>query len=83
MQIIARCYTRFDFHGRRTRLKYMDKRGEEVVHAVAKLLNIGILIGLSLVPIDGNSLIDSFAFQVQPLAKRFHHQLLQVAAEQQ
>ena len=60
-----------------------DERREEVVDAVAELLHVGMLISRALVAEDVDPLIDALAVQVEPLAERFHHKLLKVAAEQE
>ena len=36
----------------------LDEGGEEVVHAVAELLDVGVLVGGALVAVDGDALVD-------------------------
>ena len=35
---------------------HFDEGGEEVVHAVAELLDVGVLVGGALVAVDGDAL---------------------------
>ena len=62
--------------------QHLDEGGEEVRHAVSKLLHVGVLVGGALVAVDGDTLVHHGAVQVLLLAQRLHHQLLQVTAEQ-
>ena len=64
-------------------LQDADERGEEVRHAVAQLLHVGVLVGRALVAVDREALVHALPVQVEPLAERLHHQLLEVAAEEQ
>ena len=57
-----------------------DEGHEEVVHAVAELLHVGVLVGGALVAVDGEPLVDPVAVAGRALAERLHDELLQVAA---
>ena len=83
VEIVARSHARLNFMVPAPRLQHSNERDEEIVYAVPKLLHVGMLIGGALVSVHANPLVDALPVQVQALAKRFHHQLLQVAAEQQ
>src|SRR5712671_970779 len=62
-------------------LKDSHERYKKIVHAVAQLLDIRVLIRGTFVAIDGDSLLDPVAIEIELFSQRFHHQLLQVAAE--
>ena len=61
----------------------LDEGDEEVVHAVAQLLDIGVLVGGALVAVDGDALVDLVAVEVEFLAEGFHDELLEVFGEQE
>ena len=59
-----------------------DEGGEEVVHAVAELLDVGVLVGGTFVAIDGDALVDFVAVEVEFLAERLHDELLEIFGEE-
>ena len=61
---------------RPARLEDANEGGEEIVHAVGKLLHIGVLIGRALVAIDSEALIDAFPLEVETFAEGLHDKLL-------
>ena len=60
----------------------LDEGGEEVVHAVAELLDIGVLVGGAFVAVNGDALIDDVAVEVELFAEGLHDELLEVFAEE-
>ena len=58
------------------------KAGEEIVHAVAELLDVGVLVGGAFVAINGEALVDDLAIEVEFLAERLHDELLEVFRKQ-
>ncbi len=83
MEVIARRHARLDLEAVAAVFEHADERDEEVVHAVAKLLDVGVLVGGSLVAVNADPLVDPLPVEVEPLAERFHDELLQIAAEEQ
>src|SRR5690606_15362819 len=39
-------------------LQYFDESDEEIIHAVAELLDVGVLVGRAFVAVNGNALVD-------------------------
>ena len=73
----------FDFEGRGVLgFADFDEGGEEIVHAVAELLDIGVLVGGAFVAVDGDALVDYFAVEVEFFAEGLHDELLEVFAEE-
>lgn len=73
----------FDFEGRCVLgFADFDEGGEEIVHAVAELLDIGVLVGGAFVAVDGDALVDDFAVEVEFFAEGLHDELLEVFAEE-
>ena len=64
-------------------LQHLDEGDEEVRHPLAQLLDEGVLVGRALVPVDGDPLVDGVAREVLLLAERLHHELLEVAGEEE
>jgi len=64
-------------------LEHFDEDREEVEHAVAQLLDVGVLVGGAFVAVNGNALVDGLAREVEFLAEGFHDELLQIAGEQE
>ncbi len=60
----------------------LDKGGEEVVHAIAELLDIGVLVGGAFVAVYGDALVDDVAVEVELFAEGLHDELLEVLAEE-
>ena len=63
-------------------LEHLDEGGEEVVAPVVELLDEGVRVGAALVAEDIQPLMHLFTIKVERLAEALHHQLLQVAGEQ-
>ncbi len=63
-------------------LEDFDEGGEEVVDAFAELLDVGVLVGGAFVAVDGDALVDDFAFEVFFFAEGFHDELLEVSGEE-
>lgn len=59
-----------------------DEGGEEVVDAVAELLDVGVLVGGAFVAVDGDALVDGVAVEVVLFADGLHDELLEVFAEE-
>src|SRR5450756_1371683 len=57
------------------------KRDERVIAALDELLDICVLIGNSLVAVDGQPLVNAVAGTVEPLAEGLHYELLDIAWE--
>ena len=55
-----------------------DKRDEKIVHAVTQLLNVRVLVGRTLVPVNSDSLVYHVPVQIPLFPDRFHDQLLEV-----
>ena len=83
VEVVAGRDTRFNFQGRAAVLQHPDEHDEEVRHPLAELLDVGVLVRRALVAVDRQPLLDAVALEVELLAERLHHQLLQVAAEKQ
>ena len=49
-------------------LPHFDERDKEIVHAIAELLDVGVLVGRALVSINGDALVDDLAVEVVLLA---------------
>ena len=64
-------------------LQHVDEGDEEVLHALPQLLHVGVLVGRALVAVDGDALVDDAPLQVELLAEGLHHELLEVAREEQ
>ncbi len=64
-------------------LKNLDEGDEEVVHALAELLDVGVLVGRALVAVDRDPLVHRAALAVEFLAEGLHHELLEVAGEEE
>ena len=81
LQEIAASDAGFDLEGGvgLTVLEHLDEGEEEIVHALAQLLYIGVLVGRALVAVDSETLVDDVAGEVELLAERLHDELLQVA----
>lgn len=60
----------------------LDEGGEEVVHAIAELLDIGVLVGGAFVAVNGDALIDDVAVEIELFAEGLHDELLEVFAEE-
>ena len=56
----------------------LDEGREKVVHAVAQLLDIGVLVGGAFVAIDRDALVHGLAIEIEFLAERLHDELLKV-----
>ena len=56
----------------------LDEGREKVVHAVAQLLDIGVLVGGAFVAIDRDALVHNLAIEIEFLAERLHDELLKV-----
>jgi len=61
----------------------LDERREEVRDPLAELLDERVLIGRSLVPVDGDPLVDRVPREVLLLPERLHDELLEVAGEEE
>ena len=61
MQVIAGRHAGLDLEPRPAVFEHPDEDGEEVVHAVAQLLHVGVLVGRALVAVDGDALVDALA----------------------
>ena len=72
-----------DFHALAiASLADLDEDREEIVHAVAELLDIGMLVGGTLVAINRDALVDGVAIEIERLAERLHEELLEILREQ-
>ena len=60
-----------------------DKDRKEVVHAVAQLLDVGVLVGGPFVAIDSEALKNLATREVVLFADRLHDELLEVAGEEE
>ena len=47
----------------------LDEGGEEIIHAVAELLDVGVLVRGALVAIDGEALVHDVSVEIMLLAK--------------
>ena len=63
-------------------LANFDEGGEEVVHAIAQLLHVGVLIGRAFVSVDRDALVDGLAIEIELFSERLHDELLEVFAEE-
>ena len=83
LQIVATGHPGFDFERRAALgLTDFDERGEEIIHAIAELLHVGMLVGRPLVAVNGNALMDHVAIEIPLLAQRLHHELLEILAHE-
>jgi hypothetical protein len=60
----------------------LDKGDEEIVHAIAELLDIGMLVRGALVSIYGDTLVDDSAGKIFFFTERFHDKLLKIPREE-
>ena len=60
-----------------------DEGDEKVVHAVAQLLDVGVLIGGALVAVNGDALVHDVTLEVVFFADGFHHKLLEVTRKEE
>jgi hypothetical protein len=84
LQVVAAGDARLDLEGGVgvAVLEDLDEGDEEVVHAVAELLHVGVLVGRALVAVDRDALVHDVALEVVLLAERLHDELLEVAREE-
>ena len=63
-------------------LLHFNEGHEKIQDAVAQLLHVRMLIGRALVAVNRNALVHNLSIKVPFFSQRFHHQLLQIFAEQ-
>ena len=83
VQKIARRHPRLHGQPRASRFQDANEDREEIRHPIPQLLHIRVLVGGALVAIHRQSLLDPPPLQVELLPQGFHHQLLQIPAEEQ
>ena len=65
LQIIAARHAFLDFESlRRAIFPHLDEGGEEIRHAIAQLLHVGVLVGRALVAVNRDALVDDFAVEI-------------------
>src|SRR5690606_10672813 len=85
IEAVARADERLDLDAASATVEvagHAHEHGEEVVEAVAQLLHVGVLVGRTLVAVDGEALPHLVALTIEALADRLDDELLKVAREQ-
>ena len=65
VQVIAGGDARLDLPRRAARFEHANEDRKEVGHALAQLLDVGMLVGRTFVAVDRQALVDASALQVE------------------
>lgn len=55
-----------------------DEGGKEIRNAIAKLLDVGVLVSRSFVAVGRDALVDGVPIEVESFSERLHDELLEI-----